>query len=287
MDTRTLNCQNEMKMNPLLTTSLLILSIVCVAATANASRRIISSGNVEMGTGLMSESILEGRRAWQIDQGISEEDRIIDDALWEYEHTRSARSLEILRQALAPDSTANWLPIVVSNLPYNHDTLAILKAFVMGEGDESFDQDARLSAITRLRFFPKNMYLNKEEYAELIAFFEQLEARGEKDPYEFGARGNRAYSALEYLKSWKAKRLRIKKKPKEPQPKPTPPLAAPTVEQTSQAATDPIAEVSERSIAELPEQTPSKTPPNRWLWLGLLFLFLLILVGALVRITRR
>lgn len=274
-------------MQPLLKTSLSILLIVCIAATtATASKRIRSPGTFKMGEGPMSESILEARQAWHIEQGLPEKDRIISDAVYEYEHTRSARSLEIIRQVFAPDSTERMANVFVSSLPYNHDTLAILKAFIMGEGDESFDQEARLSAITRLRFFPQNMYMDKEEYAELIAFFEQLEARGEEDPYEFGARGNRAYSALEYLKSWKAKRLRIKKKPKEPKPKPTPPLAEPAVDPPSQAATDPLAGTPDNPSADLPASKADPATRSRYRWLGLLGLFLL-LIAAVVRITRR
>ena len=276
-----------MKIKPLLKTILFNPRIVCVAATANASRRIHSPGTFKMGEGPMSESILEARQARHIESGRSKEDGIISDALYEYEHTRSERSLEVIRKVLAPDSNEFMALVVVTGLPYNHDTLAILKAYAMGEGDENFDWDARTNAVTRLRFFPQKMYMDKEEYAELIAFFEQIQAKAEEDPYQFNSRDVHASSALSYLKSWKAKRLRIKKKPKEPKPKPTPPLAAPAVDPASQAATDPLAEAPERPASTSPEPAPSKTPPSRWLWLGLLFLFLLILVGALVRITRR
>ena len=220
----------------------------------------------------------------------TDEEQAIVDAAIEYEYTRSDRSLEIIREVLAPDSTESMAYVIVSGLPCNHDTLAILKAFAM-RGNEVEDSDsiyrARFSAVTELRFFPQKMWMSDEEFAELIAFFEHIRAKGEEDPEGFTVRANHARSAIEYLNSRKAKKLRIKKKPR-PKPKPKPPAA---VAQPVTVSSDPSPTAVDRPTGTTPDN-PSADPPaseaepttrNHWLWLGLFIL----LIAILLRLTRR
>ena len=219
----------------------------------------------------------------------TKEKQAIGDAVREYRYTGSPEALEIIREVLAPDSTESMAYVIVSKLPYNHDTLAILKAFAMG-GNEVEDSDsiyrARFSAVTELRFFPQKMWMSDEEFAELIAFFEHIRAKGEEDPEGFTVRANHAGSEIEYLQSRKAKKLRIKKKPR---PKPKPPVS---VTQPVTVSSDPSPTAVDRPTGTTPDSPSADLPASeadptaRNHWLGLLCLFLL-LIAILLRLTRR